>query len=46
MTEKRLFLDKNHNKVSEEKAEWLVVHTYDEKGKLVKERWVDLKQSS
>lgn len=46
MKEKGIYLDEKHNIVPKEKAKWLVVHTYDDKGKLVEEKWVNLKQSS
>jgi len=44
MVEKKLFLDEDHNIVSEEKAIWLVVHIYDDDGNLKKEQWIDLKK--
>jgi len=43
MTEKTLYLDRNHNIVAKEKARWRVEHTYDDDGELVEEVWVDLK---
>lgn len=39
-----MFLDEEHNETEEAKAKWLVIHTYDNKGDLSKEVWVDLKQ--
>jgi len=46
MKEEKLFLDKDGNIVKPKKAKWLVVHTFDDKDKLVEEKWVNLKQSS
>jgi len=46
MKEERVFLDKDGNIVKPEKAEWLVVHTYDDKGKLVEEKWVEIKDKA
>jgi len=46
MKEKGIYLDDEHNIVPKEKAKWLVVHIYNKEGKLVEEKWVNLKQSS
>jgi hypothetical protein len=40
MTEKLLFLDENKNVVAEDKATWVVIHTYNNAGKLTNESWV------
>jgi len=40
---KTVHLDDDHNIVSEEKARWRVEHTYNQKGELVEEVWIDLK---
>jgi hypothetical protein len=39
MTVQKVYLDKNRNIVKPDKAIWLVVHTYNDKGELEKEEW-------
>jgi len=41
---KIVYLDENHDFVSEDKATWKVIHKYDEAGELVEEVWVDLRK--
>ena len=41
--DKELYLDSNHNIVSEKKAVWKVIHKYGKKGNLLNETWIDLK---
>ena len=43
MSEKRVYLDDNHNYVSKEVARYCVLHEFDEKGNLKQEVWLDLK---
>jgi len=40
MTKKELYLDKDHNIVSEEQAKWKVIHEYDKDGRLIDEIWI------
>jgi len=43
MKEKRLYLDENHNFVKPEDARLLLIHEYDDSGRMIRETWVDLK---
>lgn len=45
MPEKRVYLDDDHNLVDPKNAVWLVIHKYDDKGELVEEAWVDLRET-
>lgn len=44
MTEKIIFLDKEHNIVLEKDAEWKVIHQYNKEGQLIEEKWVNIKE--